>query len=98
MAEFTNRILWTPRDDTFTDYWMLGNQKRGKSRKVLKFQSALIKSSNPGWGKYEGYSGTDIKVPVESQTSIFFSWANLKFALWNWPFIPNEYKTDISMI
>lgn len=64
VAEFTNIILLTPRDDTFTDYWMLGNQKRGKSRKVLKFQSALIRSSNQGWGKYEGYSGIDIKVPV----------------------------------
>ena len=64
MDEFRNRILLTARDDTFTDYWMVGNQKRGKSRNVLKFQSALIRSSNQGWGKYEGYSGIDIKVPV----------------------------------
>lgn len=43
---------------------MLGNQKRGKSRKVLRFQSALTKSDNQGWGKYEGHSGIDIKFPV----------------------------------
>lgn len=43
---------------------MLGNQERGKSTKLLRFQSVSPKSDNQGWGKCEGYSGIDIKVPV----------------------------------